>query len=587
LEFFENQERARRASALLVVLYALAVLGIVVAVNALLHVVYPWGAPPGEPVPVGVYVFGTVATLALLLSVTAVQVARLSAGGGDAVAAMAGARRVSFDTRDAAQRRLVNVVEEIAIAAGVRVPNVYVMDSEEGINAFAAGYDPSHAVIAVTRGTLERLNRDELQGVIAHEFSHILNGDMRLNIRMLGVLAGIVFIGAIGRFMMYGAARSRGRGAGGAVLAGVGLFAIGAVGLFFSQLIKAAVSRQREYLADASSVQFTRNPDGIAGALDQIGLAASGSRVANRYAEDMSHMYFAKSAPSLFATHPALAARIRRVHPRFDAPDYRKRRAAPLPRASEPSRKPEGQYSPITTLALVGALEPGRIDTARRMMAAVPAAVHGRIETPGGAAAFIVALMLSRDAQERTKQVRVVEAAGGKTLAEAALELAPAAERLPLAHRLPAIDLALPALKGAPADERRRVVAALEAAVRADEHVSLQELVVLTLVREQLAGAPQSITGRKTLAELRAPADLVWSLMANRGARPSAESVSEALEALKALAPAEKERFMKELLAAASAGDRMGIAEAELLRMVGAVLDCPLPLLEEEAECSA
>jgi len=185
-----------------------------------------------------------------------------------------------------------------------------VLDREEAINAFAAGYDPSHAVLSVTRGALRALNRDELQGVVAHEFSHILNGDMRLNIRMLGVLAGIVFVGAIGRFMMYGAARARSRNAGAAVFVGVGLLAIGAIGLALSQLIKAAVSRQREYLADASSVQFTRNPDAIAGALDQIGLAAAGTRVANRYAEDMSHMYFASSAPALFATHPPLEERI-------------------------------------------------------------------------------------------------------------------------------------------------------------------------------------------------------------------------------------------------------------------------------------
>jgi hypothetical protein len=185
------------------------------------------------------------------------NIARLSEGGG-AVARLVGARRVAPDTADPLERRLRNVVEEMAIAAGVRVPEVYVMDAEGGINAFAAGWDVSGAVVAVTRGTLEALTRDELQGVVAHEFSHILNGDMRLNVRMIGVLAGIVFIGAVGEFVMRSVRGSRGdgKGAAGFVLAGLALFIIGYVGLFFSRLIKAAVSRQREFLADASSVQF-------------------------------------------------------------------------------------------------------------------------------------------------------------------------------------------------------------------------------------------------------------------------------------------------------------------------------------------
>jgi Zn-dependent protease with chaperone function len=587
LDFFENQERARRSSALLVFLYALAVLGVVGAVNLLLHVVYRWNAPQAG-VPLQVYVYGTLATLALILSVTLIQVARLSSGGGDAVARMVGARRVASDTGDALERRLLNVVEEIAIAAGVRVPNVYVMDAEDGINAFAAGYDPSHAVLAVTRGTLQKLNRDELQGVIAHEFSHILNGDMRLNIRMLGVLAGIVFIGAIGRFLLYGAARgrTRGRNAGGLVFVGMGLFAIGAIGLLFSQLIKAAVSRQREFLADASSVQFTRNPEAIAGALDQIGLAASGSRVGNRYAEEMSHMYFAKSAPSLFATHPPIARRIRRVHPRFDAAQYRKRRAQPLPQPAEPAecaRKRDWSRSPEAALALIGALESGTIDLGQRLLASVPAALHGRIETAEGASAFLVALMLSGDAGLQATQLGAVRDAASSTLSGAARELAPAAAKLGPALRLPAIDLALPALKAAAAPARRELIAALEAAIHADERVSLHELIVLTLVREQLAGTAQSAVGRKTLAELRATADLVVSLLSEpTDKHPAPEALGEALDALKALAPRQKALLMKELLAAAYADGAIRIAEAELLRLVGAVLDCPLPPLPDE-----
>lgn len=584
MDFFESQERARRSSALLVFLYVLAVLGVVGAVNLLLHLAYRWNVPQAA-VPLQLYVFGTLATLALILSVTLIQVARLASGGGDAVARMAGARRVRSDTQDLLERRLLNVVEEIAIAAGVRVPNVYVMDSEDALNAFAAGYDSSHAVLAVTRGTLKTLNRDELQGVVAHEFSHIVNGDMRLNIRMLGVLAGIVFIGALGRFLMRGAARSRGRHAAVLVFFGIGLFAVGAIGLLLSQLIKAAVSRQREFLADASSVQFTRNPEAIAGALDQIGLAARGTRVDNRYAEEMSHMYFAKSAPSLFATHPPIAERIRRAHPRFDAAEYRKRRAHALPRSPEPlpgPGRPDWRRSAQAALALIGALGSGQIDVARRLMAALPEALRARIETPEGASAFLVALMLSQDAEPRTTQLEAVRAAAPAALCDAALELAPAAATLPAALRLPAIDLALPALKAASPQARGALLMALQAAIHADAHVSLHELIVLTLVREQLGGTSHAAAGRKTLAELRGPADLIVSLIPEQaGKRPAPEAIHEALEALKALAPRQKALFMEELFAAAAADDVIQIVEAELLRLVGAVLDCPLPPLPD------
>jgi Zn-dependent protease with chaperone function len=199
----------------------------------------------------------------VILAVSFFKMAMLRMGGGAAVARMVNARLVESSTRDPLERRLRNVVEEMAIASGSRVPGIYVMDEERGINAFAAGYDVSNSIIAVTRGTLESLTRDELQGVVGHEFSHIVNGDMALNIRMIGVLAGIVFLGAIGGFVMRNA-EGRSKEAGALFLGGLGVYVIGYIGLFFARLIKASVSRQREFLADASGVQFTRNPDGLA-----------------------------------------------------------------------------------------------------------------------------------------------------------------------------------------------------------------------------------------------------------------------------------------------------------------------------------
>src|SRR5262245_13975953 len=341
--FFENQHLARRNTKVLVLMYLLAVIAVIMAVDLVLAATYGFNfvdAPPGKAltlagrfkaVPKAIYLWGALGTALVIFVVSGWNVMQL-ASGGKAVAEMCGARRVSPDTRDPLERRLVNVVEEMSIASGVRVPAVYVMDDERGINAFAAGYEVSDSVVAVTRGTLEALNRDELQGVVGHEFSHILNGDMRLNIRMIGVLAGIVFVGSVGDFLMRSQREVRDSRASIPIFAaGLALLIIGYVGLFFARLIKAAVSRQREFLADASSVQFTRNPDGIAGALDQIGVAAQGSLIAERHAEDMSHMFFGQGITvrrsGLFDTHPPLEERIKQAHPRFDRASYRKARA--------------------------------------------------------------------------------------------------------------------------------------------------------------------------------------------------------------------------------------------------------------------
>ena len=229
--------------------------------------------------------------------------------------------RLLNDSGDQVERKVLNVVEEMALASGLPVPPVFMMDREQGINAFAAGYQPEDAVIGVTRGCVEQLSRDELQGVIAHEFSHILNGDMRLNIRLIGIVHGILLVGLIGYYTLRIAAASGGRrssnnkGGGGLAFLGLGLglMAIGFIGTLIGNLIKAAVSRQREFLADASAVQFTRDPNGIAGALKKIGGLNTGSKVTVAKAAEASHMFFAEGVSELFATHPPLAKRIARI----------------------------------------------------------------------------------------------------------------------------------------------------------------------------------------------------------------------------------------------------------------------------------
>ncbi len=261
-----------------------------------------------------IFLYATLGTLAVVICGSLYQTAAL-AKGGSAVAESLGGRPIGVDTTDPDERRLRNVVEEMALASGVPVPSVYVLE-DEGINAFAAGHTPEDAAVAVTHGCMVLLNRDELQGIIGHEFSHILNGDMRLNIRLMGILFGILCLAVIGRLLLYPGGRS-GRDKNPVMLLGIALIVIGAIGVFFGRLIQAALSRQRELLADASSVQFTRNPAGLSGALQKIGLA--GSRIASPHAGEASHMFFENglSIPflSMLATHPPLGERIRAIDP--------------------------------------------------------------------------------------------------------------------------------------------------------------------------------------------------------------------------------------------------------------------------------
>jgi len=608
LNFFEHQELARRNTRVMVVLYALAVVAVVLAVDLALGAAYRLSGE--RSMPPALYAWGAAATAAAIALVSVHHMRKLS-DGGEAIARMVGAQRVAPGTADPLERRLLNVVEEMAIAAGTRVPAVYLMQEEAGINAFAAGNDVSSSVIVVTRGALQALNRDELQGVIGHEYSHIVNGDIGLNIRMVGVLSGIVFVGSAGGFLLRSAGRSGGRRSSGAAqlaLVGLALLVIGYVGLLFARLIKAAVSRQREFLADASSVQFTRNPQGIAGALDRIRASSAGTLVANRYAEDLSHMFFGQaiSLAHLFATHPPLDERIRRILPGFRSAQYRARRSAaddkpPLVSASGQRFGDEAHAwgrSAGESLAIVGTLDAAKVDYARRLLEIVPGALREALRRREGAPAAVLALLLAKSDELMQAQLAAVDA----QLGAAARALEPLTRGLGAEFRLPVVDLALPALKTL--DDPAPFLAALEAAIRADRRITLHEFVVLSLLRAQLQPAPPPQAGR-SISELRDEIGLLLSLLAYAGspedAQPafsagakalgmpaaalasrsglSYESVAGALERLRALAPRAKAELVSGLFAALSFDGKVRVSEAELMRLVGAALDCPVPPL--------
>ena len=332
MNFFEAQERARKSSRALVWWFILSVVGVIVVMYVLGVSLWQYSStnPQGinhatdtaELVWWDPTIFTWVSVLVggVIMTGSWVKLAQLS-GGGKVVAQSLGGRAVEPTTTDLPERRLLNVVEEIAIASGVPVPEVWIMDEEQGINAFAAGTDPSNAVIGITRGTLERLTRTELQGVVAHEFSHILNGDMKLNMRLMGWIFGLVMLSMLGRIMIESLRFMRGSRdskAGGIILAlvvaGLAVWLVGSIGVLFARMLQAAISRQREYLADASAVQFTRQVEGIAGALKKIGGYSEHGTIRSPKAMEARHMFFAGSGfSSLMATHPPLDKRIKAI----------------------------------------------------------------------------------------------------------------------------------------------------------------------------------------------------------------------------------------------------------------------------------
>lgn len=401
MDFFEHQERAQKSTENLLVLFALAVAAIVGTVYFVLVVTLQVTVDvPFSLWQPRAFLWTTIGVV-VLITLGSLWKNHQLRGGGAVVARRLGGRRIDLDTPDPLERRALNVVQEMAIASGTPVPDVYLLDGESGINAFAAGHTPADAVIGVTRGTIEKLSREELQGVMGHEFSHLLNGDMRLNLRLMAVVHGILVIALVGRGLMYGGRGGRRRDGGSqAALVGLALFLIGYVGVFFGNLIKAAVSRQREFLADASAVQFTRNPRGIAGALLKIGGLPIGSRMGAARADEASHMFFGDSRlhriTSAMATHPPLAERIRRIDPSF---------VGRFPAVAEsyvaaPAEDGAAMAAPAGAAALAGTASDGIVTRAGPGVAA-GAAVPDAIGALGGENADRATMGLSGSAGER------------------------------------------------------------------------------------------------------------------------------------------------------------------------------------------
>ena len=592
--FFEQQENARRKTVWLVVYFLLSIVAIIGLLFVLIEVVL---ANTGNPLNayenlgllggVSAGVLGVVGTGSFLKTMQL-------ASGGSAVAQMMGGTLVNSGTTAAHEKMLLNVVEEMAIASGVPVPVVYVLEHEEGINAFAAGYTTGDAVIAVSRGCLEMLTRDELQGVVAHEFSHILNGDMRLNIRLIGIVFGLVGLAQLGYmiFRFVSESRTSGPSAYGPsrqsdgdrkgdngqgfwlvlLVSGIAIYLLGLLGQLFGRLIQAAISRQREYLADASAVQFTRNPEGIAGALKKIGGYKPASRLRNVHAGEMSHLFFSdgfmgRRFSDLFATHPPLAERIRRIDPTFDGKFPEAHAPTPEEFAQEQTQaKPKGRGFPgfpkfpgmpgggrmglpglpvgvgmtgvplpiglaaEQAVAEVGAVSPAEVNYAGELFGALPAVIDEAGRDPFSAKSLIYALLLDADPALHQMQLEILRRDAGAAEYSETLRLDPVVRELPDMARLPVLDLAMPALRSLSREQyvifRERVICL----VMADQRLSTFEYVLSCVLSRHLdiefglRGQPADWWRPSSLLPGRV--ETILALLAWQGAEGNDEEVS-------------------------------------------------------------
>lgn len=653
MDFFDHQEQARKRTSLLLVYFVIAVGLIILSVYAVISAfIVAGGDGPAHLRPVFFeperFFAVAIGVVFVILLGTLYQLSALG-GGGAAVARMLGGEPVQPNTTDPTERKLLNVVEEMAIAAGTPVPEVYLLGKERSINAFAAGTTPANAVVGVTRGTMELLTRDELQGVIAHEFSHILNGDMRLNIRLIGILHGILLISMIGYFTMRlapwgGSSRSRSssdRNSGGAALAmlaiGAALWAIGYIGVVFGRLIKSAVSRQREYLADASAVQFTRNPDGLAGALKKIGGLSVGARLRAQSAEEASHLFFGNALkPSMFnaiATHPPIQERIKRIDPAWDGEFPEVRLDSSMGYHKTYGQAPTAEGGPgqarrppmaaamagLTGAVLanqVGAPQQEHIAYASKLIQEIPGTLREMAREPEQARALILGLLLDPVAELRERQLQTLRA-HAETGTLQALEAADAAiDQLKPQHRLPLADMAIPALRRLSNQQYERFRANVDRLILADEEIDLFEYALQRMLLRHLDAhfgrfRPSRIR-HYTMDAVRTETAVVLSTLAQVGSRDenaaqrafiAAAHLTElsdlelmprsmigldrlnlALNELAAGAASVKRTLIEACSTCVLVDGKITIQESELLRAIADFLGCPMPpVLAEES----
>jgi Zn-dependent protease with chaperone function len=645
--FFQRQAQARSSCQNLVVLFIAALFLIIVALYfafRLIWFIYLFTESFSTNTAKAHYYFGKLhafsfwdpplflfiaASVTLFILIASLWKMNTLQRGGGAVAEMLGGRLIPKTSNDPSERQLLNVVEEMAIASGIHVPQVYVLDKENSINAFAAGLTLSDSAVAVTRGTIEQLSRDELQGVIAHEFSHILNGDTRLNIQLIGIIYGILVIGIIGGQILEHyriSARSVILFIGGILLA-----IIGYAGSFLGRLIQSAVCRQRELLADASAVQFTRNPHGLANALKKIGGYVYGSGIKAVAAKQASHLFFGESHRSgLFSgfltTHPPLEERIRLLDPAFNGKFTKITDSKIMPQTQSRYTVQNILYKAAAPLATHPVVAPKPSDIVNRVgkpdtksfgqslaiLALIPEQIRQALNTPQGAASVICSLLLGNDCNERAVQLNALQKAivlQGNI--EETTGFCDLITNLPQDIRLPLVELAMPSLRSLTGMEKRNFLMVTNALIMADNKVTLFEFTVQWMINKLLSDAEDISSKVSFFSYSPIGLDILIILRAlacagNIGSKEKAHQAFVAgLERIPELAGKKPDFYYEENIAflkvsnalkqlnyasfkikqsvidacahCAFADQNITTSEAELLRVISLAMNCPLP----------
>lgn len=637
MNFFQSQDVARKNTFRLVVLFSLAIISLIALTNVLVMVVFGYldsntvnAETFNTQFDWRIFIMVAAAVTGIILFGSLYKMLSLSSGGAR-VAEMMDAKLIVEDSGNINKQKILNVVEEMAIASGTPVPPVYLLE-EDGINAFAAGYKASDAVIGITQGAIEKLSREQLQGVIAHEFSHIFNGDMRLNIRLIGVLHGITIIGMIGYFLLRTSGRSSSRrskndSAGGILALGIGLFVIGYAGTFFGNMIKAAVSRQREFLADASAIQFTRNPDSIAGALKRIGGNTSGSLMENSNTAEISHSLFSQGINTffsgMFSTHPTLAERIKRVDPYWDGEfDYT---VDEKPKAEE-TGPTDSSYTEKSTAILTALAATINVDTAtshigqasvehlnyaHTLIASIPDILKNAAHEPCGARALIYFLILDKEPATRKQQLHHLMAHADPGAYRETVKLSHNIDSIENDSRLPLVDMALSSLRQLSKKQYQLFKENLDILIKMDKKISLFEWMIQKIVLHHLdrvfEGKKSSGKENLSLNKAKNSCAILLSLLSHTGKQQGIDnqhafdlankelgnfniqlldkntlnlnSLNQALEELVQIKPLQKPHLLKACAACITADKIITITETELFRAIADTLDCPMPPL--------
>jgi len=639
MNFFEAQDEARRRTKWLAVYFVLAVIGVIVSVYGIVYLTMLFTGASISPWMPGVFALTALGTGSVMGTGSLFKTMQLN-GGGAVVARDMGAREIDPHTRDADERRLVNIVEEMAIASGVPVPGIWLMDNELGINAFAAGTEPGNAVVAVTRGCLQRLSRSELQGVVAHEFSHILNGDMKLNMRLMGLLFGILMISMIGRMLFealrFARVRSSNSKEGGVgiviaiVLAGICLMIVGSVGVFFGRMIQAAISRQREYLADASAVQFTRDPSGIAGALKKIGGQQFGSKISAPKAAEASHLFFADGGMFSYglATHPPLDVRIKALEVSWDGefvdsqlPDVAEGRGTSQSGHRAPDERVSGLSSsaglapPVISRAAIDHLgDSAEIDAGighllrEGLQADWIRACHDREE----AQALVFGLLLAEDNKLREEEILFVKNGAGNDAGELALHWNHQLGSVHSSQKIALVDLSMPTLRRLSLPEYDRFIEITQWLIASDGEVDLFEFMLQHVVQRHLDAHFSTRAFPKikfrNIESLQTEANILITTMAAIGGEHQMEgaygaaiaesgwqvekmppehcglrNIEAALEKFNHATPLVKKQLLRMLGPAVMHDGVVASREAELLRATADAIGCAIPPFVQRA----